>query len=194
MNKKKQTGQPDSAGLAQLTAGEIVCLDAVTAGLASKEIARNLDVSPHTVDARLKSACAKLGTKSRFVAAKILSDCRDREAPSEAGGSDTKLAYEILGLHSGGGDGDERPSAGEGDGPDDLEQAKLLDPDARRVSGSGRSWLEASHPIAKFFGGENRQSIGWRILVIIAMAIGSSIAFSALLNGFVGMSRIASPP
>ena len=59
------------SGIGSLSAGEIDCLKAVGEGLASKEIARVLGLSPHTVDARLKSACAKLDTKSRFVAAKI---------------------------------------------------------------------------------------------------------------------------
>src|SRR3546814_12092677 len=61
--------------IATLNQGQIDCLRFVHAGLASKEIARLLNISPHTVDARLKSACGKLGTKSRFQAASILAEC-----------------------------------------------------------------------------------------------------------------------
>ena len=73
------------SGIGSLSAGEIDCLKAVGEGLASKEIARVLGLSPHTVDARLKSACAKLDTKSRFVAAKIWAE--------SAGAADLSLIH-----------------------------------------------------------------------------------------------------
>src|SRR3546814_15458086 len=80
--------------IATLNQGQIDCLRFVHAGLASKEIARLLNISPHTVDARLKSACGKLGTKSRFQAASILAECCPDASDVPASSPDTKLAYE----------------------------------------------------------------------------------------------------
>src|SRR3546814_18812442 len=76
--------------IATLNQGQIDCLRFVHAGLASKEIARLLNISPHTVDARLKSACGKLGTKSRFQAASILAACCPYASHVQASSPDTK--------------------------------------------------------------------------------------------------------
>src|SRR3546814_19249781 len=80
--------------IATLNQGQIDCLRFVHAGLASKEIARLLNISPHTVDARLKSACGKLGTKSRFQAASILAECCPDASDVTASSPDPTLAYE----------------------------------------------------------------------------------------------------
>ena len=56
------------------------------------------------------------------------------------------------------------------------------------------SWLEPGHPIAKFFGGENKLSIGQRLLAIVAIGIGAAIAVGILANAMVGMSKLGSPP
>src|SRR3546814_11198434 len=80
--------------IATLNQGQIDCLRFVHAGLASKEIARLLNISPHTVDARLKSACGKLGTNSRFQAASILADSCTAASDVTASSPDPKLTYE----------------------------------------------------------------------------------------------------
>ncbi|MBB5707663.1 helix-turn-helix domain-containing protein [Sphingopyxis panaciterrulae] len=175
-----------------LSAGEIACLEWVSSGLGSKEIARKLDISPHTVDARLKAACRKLGTKSRFVAAKILEEAHASAGDLVAEAGDTSLVYEILDLPSDAGDGDKRPSAGEGDGLDDLEHGDLQQPESRRDSGPGRHRLELSRPIANFFGGENRLSIWQRIAIILMITMGAGLTFGVLLNGFAGVSQLMS--
>src|SRR3546814_17440278 len=80
--------------IATLNQGQIDCLRFVHAGLASKEIARLLNISPHTVDARPKSACGKLGTKSRFQAASILAECCPDPPAVTTTSHDTNSAYE----------------------------------------------------------------------------------------------------
>lgn len=180
--------------LATLGEGEIACLRLVSEGLGSKAIARRLGLSPHTVDARLKATCRKLGTNSRFVAAKMLADNRLLPIDIVEDSPDTKLVYENVSLPNGPVAADKQASAGEGDGPGDLDHSMPPKPGAMPVSGSGGAWLEPDHPIAKFFGGENRLSVWQRLLVSLAIAMGSVIAFGVLVNGLVGISRLVSSP
>lgn len=194
MSQGNSPQSPSAATLGSLSAGEIACLEWVSSGLASKEIARKLDISPHTVDARLKTACRKLDTKSRFVAAKILEDARASETVLEDQLADTNLVYEILDLPNSNDDGDKGPSAGEGDGLGDLEHGNPRQAESRRDSGTGKPWLEPSHPLAKFFGGENRLSIWQRIAIVLAVAMGAGLTFGVLLNGYAGVSRLLSSP
>jgi DNA-binding CsgD family transcriptional regulator len=60
------------AHLAKLTEGQRQCLRLVLRHMSSKDIARQLDISPHTVDQRLKLAMKTLGAASRVEAARIL--------------------------------------------------------------------------------------------------------------------------
>lgn len=194
MNQDNPAQVSGTGTLGGLSAGEIACLEWVSLGLASKEIARKLDVSPHTVDARLKAACGKLGTKSRFVAAKLLTDARSSDALPKENPVDTNLVYEILDLPGGTLHGDKGPSAGEGDGPDDLEPGNSRKLESQRDSGTERSWLEPSHPIARFLGGENRLSIWQRVAIVMGIAMGAGLTFGVLLNGFAGVSQLLSSP
>jgi DNA-binding CsgD family transcriptional regulator len=57
----------------RLSEGQKQCLRLVVHHHSSKEIARELGISPHTVDQRLKRAAALLQVSSRFEAARILS-------------------------------------------------------------------------------------------------------------------------
>ncbi|WP_082657450.1 helix-turn-helix domain-containing protein [Sphingopyxis sp. A083] len=182
------------SGIGSLSAGEIDCLKAVGEGLASKEIARVLGLSPHTVDARLKSACAKLDTKSRFVAAKIWAESAGAVDGAVAAAASTNLVYEKFDLPDSDRLADKGASAGDGVGPDDLEQRDRQVGGAGSASDDAAAWLEPSHPIATFFGGENGLSIWWRLVIILAIAIGASIAFGVLLNGYAGVSKLLSTP
>src|SRR5690606_7348385 len=162
--------------------------------LQSKEIARKLGISRHTVDARLKTACAKLGTSSRFVAARILAGTPSGAPDVTVTRGPTNLAYDCSELPRPGDDAKRGASAGQGDGPGDLRQKDSLEPVSQGDSGNGRSWLEPSHPFAKFLGAENRDSIGRRLFYIFAIAIGTAIAFGVLVNGLAGISRMFSSP
>jgi hypothetical protein len=88
---------------------------------------------------------------------------------------------------------DKEASAGEGDGSDDLKSRPGSRPEVH-ASGDDRSWLEPSHPLAKFLGGENRLPIGRRLLLIVAIAIATGILFTALVNSYVALSQMLSPP
>ncbi len=193
MNRDFASNGPKKGGVDALSVGETDCLDLVADGFGSKDIARRLDISPHTVDARLKSACAKLATKSRFHAASILRDATRLPSDVAVTSAHANLVYEDRKLPENANPADKRASAGEGDGPAGLRtwQGPEREADASR---NGKLWLEPDHPIAKFFGGENRLSIGQRLLAILAIGIGAAIAVGILANALVGISRLGTPP
>ncbi len=85
------TTQPPTAfpGLLSLTDGQRDCLRLVYNHMTSKDIARRLRVSPHTVDMRLRTAMKTLGVASRIEAARLL-------VQEESGGQTTPDAYQPL--------------------------------------------------------------------------------------------------
>jgi DNA-binding CsgD family transcriptional regulator len=78
--------------LAQLTDGQRDCLRLVYQHMKSKDIARTLGVSPHTVDMRLRTAMKTLSVGSRIEAARLL-------VQLEAGGAGAD-AYQPLIYHT----------------------------------------------------------------------------------------------
>jgi DNA-binding CsgD family transcriptional regulator len=61
----------------KLSDGQKDCLRLVMLHFSSKEIARKLGISPHTVDKRLKQAILLMGVGSRVEAARILAESED---------------------------------------------------------------------------------------------------------------------
>ena len=57
--------------IARLSPGQRICLRLVQERLTSKDIARELAISPHTVDQRLRQAIEILGVSSRVEAARV---------------------------------------------------------------------------------------------------------------------------
>jgi len=68
----------ESDRIEKLSEAQRVCLRMVLMHLSSKDIARELGISPHTVDQRLRLAIQILGVANRFEAARMLARC---EAP-----------------------------------------------------------------------------------------------------------------
>lgn len=68
MSSPPASGKP----LHDLSEGQRACLRGVLAMRSSKEIAKELGISPHTVDKRLKDAMKILGVSSRVEAARML--------------------------------------------------------------------------------------------------------------------------
>lgn len=62
----------DSGRIARLSEGQRECLRRVLAHKSSKDIARELGISNHTVDQRVKTAMRTLGARSRVEAAQML--------------------------------------------------------------------------------------------------------------------------
>jgi DNA-binding CsgD family transcriptional regulator len=62
------------AQIDRLTPTQKFCLRMVLLRHSSKDIARELDSSPHTIDNHIKAAVARLGAENRFEAARMLSE------------------------------------------------------------------------------------------------------------------------
>ena len=73
--------------LARLSEAQLLCLRMVFMHMSSKDIARELKISPHTVDQRLKAAIQILGVDSRVEAARLL-------ARAEGGDTYQPLVYQ----------------------------------------------------------------------------------------------------
>ena len=69
----------DAAKFKTLTDRQRECLRLVARDRDSSEIARMLDIAPDTVNAHVKAAMAKLGTNSRFAAARALAEFENRD-------------------------------------------------------------------------------------------------------------------
>lgn len=65
-------GESRGLGLEKLSAAQVETLQHVFAHRSSKEIARIMGVSPHTVDERLRRAIRILGVQSRIEAARLV--------------------------------------------------------------------------------------------------------------------------
>jgi DNA-binding CsgD family transcriptional regulator len=188
MTDEGAVGEDVNVRLARLTDSERKCLYLVDRGLSSKEIARELDRKPNSVDTWLRSAVRKLGVRTRFQAAKLLVGADEAGQPG-VDPAISKLRSQVSSIPDPAISADREASAGEGSGPGDLMPGQPADPESRD-SGQGKSWLEPSHPLARFFGSDNRLPLGQRILLITAIAIAISIAFTLVMSSFLSLSRL----
>ena len=155
-------GDPDNY-LSLLSAAQIETLRHVFEHKNSKEIARLMDVSPHTVDERVRRALKKLNVTNRIDAAKMLA----RNGVFENVTPYQSLTYQLPEL------GDEPPAAEVGTGRSSL----------RRVFDIGLPFPTASQPT-------NRHGLMERIIWPILIAFATILAFSALYSILVGLGRV----
>jgi len=67
----------------RLTDKQIEAVSLVARHMTSKEIARQLDISHHAIDQRIKSACLRLGTTNRRDAARAYLEYLRHESPRD---------------------------------------------------------------------------------------------------------------
>lgn len=175
----------------KLTDGQRDCLRLVAEHRSSKEIARLLSISPHTVDQRLKRAANSLEVTSRFEAARMLVDYERGEIfPSTIYQS---LVYQSpdlppppLGSETGASPGERNPLGGGMSGSTLHEaQAAYFAPFSQAAPPS----LSTVLPGVKF-DFENDLPVHWRLVIILAIMIGGVLGFSVLVNIAEGLSRI----
>lgn len=190
--ENEERGQP-SSGLHRLNAGERACLKLVGEGKSSKQIGRELDLSPHTIDDRVRSACEKLGASNRAEAAKIY--WSEVSVDKTASYDETsKLRYENSGIPGAANSRNKKLSAGEGDGSDEYDRERLHRLVSLSASRRGKVRSKDSHPIATFFWGTNKLPAGRRILVILAIAFGFVVALGTVVNGLSLLSKMFDAP
>jgi DNA-binding CsgD family transcriptional regulator len=157
----------------RLTEKQKECLRLVLRRNSSKEIASELGISPHTVDARLKGALKALGTASRFEAARILATY---EAAHIRG-----LAYQLPNLSS-------QHEIGEFPVPN--ENWPEREPNAEQINGVTWNWLfplpTANQPVASFTPAQKLASV-----IVIVMA--TVFIMGSLLTSYEALSGILGP-
>ncbi|HET6526846.1 helix-turn-helix transcriptional regulator [Sphingopyxis sp.] len=188
----EEPGIPGS-GIDRLNAGERACLLLVAEGQSSKQIARQLDVKPNTVDDRIRSACSKLKANNRAHAAQIYVAAISR-AKTGAFEDTSILRPQNSGIPDASDPRDKGSSAGEGNGPDDYGRERLHRLVSLRDSGRGKIRPKRNHPFATFFWGINKLSAGRRILIILAIALGFLVAVGTMVNGLATLSRLLDTP
>ena len=201
------------ADLAQLTDGQRDCLRLVYQHMKSKDIARVLGVSPHTVDMRLRTAMKTLSVASRIEAARLL-------VLEEAGGAGADVYQPLIYHTSDIVSGPELPivtgpvsnsSGAHGlpdhrfffspdfdpnvSGPPRTAFASMASETAHPFSWSGADATDpgvGTRPLAGSlpWGKKNNLSVGTRLAWIFFIAIGSALAFGAILAALASLKTL----
>ena len=169
----------------RLNEGQRDCLRLVLAHLTSKEIARELGVSPHTVDQRLRTAMRILDAQSRFEAARVFA-AFDGDSPYQP------LIYQAPIVERNLKNGNQDPSSGRSR----SQNAEMEGDGANVESGGALMALERSEfrhrtlPIPRFRGEKNRLATVERLGWILGIAIGAALSFGGLISGLEALSRL----
>ena len=184
------TGSPDPAGenidiesrVARLSAGQLECLRLVDQHLSSKEIAAQLDISPHTVDQRIRGALQILGVERRAQAARLVAQYDETyqrlihqsphvEIPHPTLQPEGAVSHQIR--HA--------DRAGRAGGPDLITE-----------QGNGVPWPSLQLPFATRSNPRNEMNVGIRLLWIVLIATGAAFSAGMYLAGLESLSRLLS--
>ena len=166
--------------IARLSSGQLDCLRLVNAHHSSKEIAAELQISPHTVDQRIRGALHILGVERRQQAARLVAEHSEpyqrliHQSPHIEGedtGSHSDGAVRFQIRHA------DRAGKDEGAGFRTEQRAVTLAP-------------SLPLPIATRSNPRNEMSVGQRLLWIAIIAIGAAFSAGMYLAGLESLSRL----
>lgn len=180
----------------RLTDSQRACLRLVLAHMTSKQIARELGISPHTVDAHLKAALKVVGASNRTEAALIL-------ASAEGDSACQPLAYQSLAMVN-----QQQSMAfsgyeiGSGKDVDYAELAQSEREQTRNIVQDGiadteeptNTFLENLNRLTigsqSKFGKTNRLSKIARISIIVSISVLSIIVFAVIVSALQSLSSL----
>ncbi|MEQ7873487.1 LuxR C-terminal-related transcriptional regulator [Sphingomonas sp. ASV193] len=169
--------------LDRLSAGQIDCLALVYQHMNSKEIAARLEISPHTVDQRIRLALQTLGVERRSEAARLAAAAGLFEAPYQ------RLIHQAPHIDD--------PAAV----PQPSEAVSHQIRHADRAGGtssagviteqatSGR-WSSLPLPFATRSKPANELGVGARLLWVLLIALGAMFCAGMYLAGLESLSRL----
>jgi DNA-binding CsgD family transcriptional regulator len=169
-----------AARVAKLTAGQLDCLRLVDQHLNSKEIAAELNISPHTVDQRVRQALATLGVERRAQAARIVAQYsgpyqrlihQSPYIPAEPQSGQPHAAVGNQIRHA--------DRAGEAGGAGFLTEQR-----------PASFWSSLQLPFATRSNPRNEMSVGQRLFWIAAIAIGAAFSAGMYLAGLESLARL----
>jgi DNA-binding CsgD family transcriptional regulator len=166
--------------IARLTPGQLECLRLVDQHLSSKEIAAQLNISPHTVDQRIRQALQILGVERRAQAARLVAQHAEpyqrliHQSPHvEPGQSrdhpEAAVSHQIR--HA--------DRAGEVGGASFLTEQR-----------PASFWPSLQPPFATRSHPRNEMSVGQRLFWIAAIAIGAAFSAGMYLAGLESLVRL----
>ncbi len=166
--------------VARLTSGQLECLRLADQHHNSKEIAAKLNISPHTVDQRMRQVLHILGVASRFEAARIVARYSEPyqrlihqssyiHGEDQSGHPNAAVSHQIR--HAG--------RAGETGGAGFLTEQR-----------SASFWSSLQLPFATRSNPRNEMSVGQRLFWIAAIAMGAAFSAGIYLAGLESLSRL----
>jgi len=170
---------------ARLSEGQRECLRLVLGHMNSKEIGRELDISPHTVDQRLRGALRILSANSRFEAAR-------KFAEVDTENSYQSLIYQTPHVEKSG-EGVTLNSSAKRDGSFEdplVKDASKVDGNIAAISLDGSETKQNRLPFPQYRGEKNELSTVERLGWVLVIAIGSALSFGGLLAGLEALSRL----
>ena len=166
--------------VARLSSGQLDCLRLVDQHLSSKEIAAELNISPHTVDQRIRLALQILGVERRTQAARLV---------AQYSGPYQRLIHQSPDIH-----GDRQSGHPEAAVSQQIRHAD-------RAGGAGGAgflteqrpasiWSSLQLPFATRSNPRNEMSVGQRLFWIAAIAIGAAFSAGMYLAGLESLARM----
>src|SRR5947209_1373133 len=166
--------------VARLSQGQLDCLRLVDQHLSSKEIAAELNISPHTVDQRIRQALQILGVERRSQAARIVAQVK---------GPYQRLIHQSPYIERGAGTAH----------PEDAVSHQIRHAD--RAGGTGgagflteqrpaSSWSSLQPPFATRSNPRNEMSVGQRLFWIVVIATGAAFSAGMYLAGLESLARL----
>ena len=175
-----ENGSVMAERVARLSRGQLDCLLLVDQHLSSKEIAAKLQISPHTVDQRIRGALQALGVERRTQAARIIAR---HQGPYQ------RLIHQspyIEGLPPG-----EQPVGAVSHQIRHADRAgESGNPDLNTEQRSESTWSSLPLPFATRSHPRNEMSVGLRLLWIFLIATGAAFSAGMYLAGLESLARL----
>jgi DNA-binding CsgD family transcriptional regulator len=183
----------ESDRISKLTDAQRTCLRMVLMHLSSKDIARELGISPHTVDQRLRMAIQALGVANRFEAARMLARYEGQTAYQTAYQSavyqSPHVAPEPVPATV-----DLSDSHGVRQGDNGFQGSAVREEQlafrAPAFAAGGGSGVFVNLPFPTPGRERNDLSLLQRLSWIVSIAVASALAFGGLLAGLDALKRL----
>ncbi len=173
--------ETDRVAVERLTEGQQTCLRLVYRMQSSKQIARTLGISRHTVDQRVTLACRRLGVTTRAEAALIVADYDRMVAPDRIDLSAAALAVAPS-------DPPAMPQLAAAEHDDATSVYELESTDHSLSRSARRATLRLPLPDGKE--AENDLTIAARLSWILAICGFATIVFGVLLASLAALARL----
>lgn len=170
--------------LSRLTDGQKACLRMVYRHMSSKDIARTLGISPHTVDQRLRIAMRALGVGSRVEAARILVELE--------GGAYQSSLYQTPHLVPG--SADRKAGLLARNGPNRPKDRRHTTQAQHPVAAGHAPGGRLRWPLRKRGDRHNALAAVDRLIWIVAIPVGTMVAIGMLATGLNVVATLVGTP